>query len=296
MIKIVVDSICDLPDSLYQELNLTMIPLHVLLEEQEYRDKVDIHIDEIYRQMRQGALPKTTQIPPVDIIRVLWEFAQQGDDFIFLTFSAVMSGTYNVAQTIAEEIKKNFPMVHMAVIDSKAGSLGIGLMAIQAVQMVNAGLPFSEIVNNILFMTQHVEHIFSIADMEWLVRGGRVNKVVGKAGSIIDIKPILDVEDGYIKVIGAGRGKKKTIQTLINLTKERIQNFPNQLVGIAHADDFDTALEIKTKLQEQLGVQKFIIARIGCVLAAHLGLSGVGILFFNQEPPFYQLDETILSI
>ena len=166
MIKIVVDSICDLPDSLYQELNLTMIPLHVLLEEQEYRDKVDIHIDEIYRQMRQGALPKTTQIPPVDIIRVLWEFAQQGDDFIFLTFSAVMSGTYNVAQTIAEEIKKNFPMVHMAVIDSKAGSLGIGLMAIQAVQMVNAGLPFSEIVNNILFMTQHVEHIFSIADME----------------------------------------------------------------------------------------------------------------------------------
>jgi len=286
--KIVIDSTTDLSKELIEKYHIDVIPLRVLIDEREYMDKETITVEEVYESMKKGICPKTSLPSPQRLYDQFNRYASQGIDFIYDSFSSKLSGTYQAACQIIEELKKEFPRVKMAAIDTLSGSIAAGLIALQGAKLAEIGTSFERIMKISLDCIKYIEHVFTIDDLNWLLKGGRISKKSAIIGSALNIKPILDVKNGEMKVIKKIRGRKKALEAVVNIVEERIKSFPNQIIGIAHADDFETALEIKDMLIEKLGHNKnIIIEKIGSVLGSHLGIGGVGVFFFNREPECY---------
>lgn len=289
MIKIIVDSTCDLPDELMEMYDIKSLPLKVLLNGREYLDKVTIQVDEVYEAMRQGIVPKTSLPNPQDILSVFNDYCSKGYDFIYLALSSLLSGTYQLASTIMDELKVNFPERRMQIIDSRGGSTATGLIALQAARMSDTGKSFDTIVSQVFKLVDHVEHIFTITDLNWLIKGGRISRSAAIIGNILSIKPILQVNNGLMEVIGKVRGRKNSLNTVVDILEERISNFPDQIIGISHADDLESAEELSHLIDGRLGAKCKIINKIGSVLGSHLGIGGVGVFFFNKKPDIYNL-------
>lgn len=287
MIKIIVDSTCDLPQNILEEYDIKVMPLNVLINDVEYRDRVDIQTDQVYEYMKKGVIPRTSQIYPEEIYNTFINYAQKAYDFIYLAFSSALSGTFELAKMVQKKVKSQYPKVNMEVVDSKSGSFATGLMALQAAKLANKGYGISEILEQVNFMIKHIEHVFVISDLSWLIRGGRISKIAAKTGSILNLRPLLNVQNGRLKVIGVVRGKKKALRAIVDLVAQRIKSFPDQIVGISHADDLQTAQEVVELLKEKIGISNTMVEKIGCVLGTHLGIGGVGVFFLNLKPKLY---------
>ena len=288
MIRFIVDSTCDLHEDIMDKYGILMIPLHVLLNGNDYRDRVEIEPDTVFEAMRQGIVPKTSQVGPEDVYKTFQGCCDRGEDFIYLAFSAGLSGTYQLSSVILAEFKQKYPHIRMQVIDSKSGSMAQGLIALQAVQMIKAGYGYDDVVRHILFMADHVEHVFTITDIGWLVKGGRLSRLQGVLGSILEVKPILEVKNGLIEVLKKARGGQKALALMAETLIERIAAFPEQIIGIAHSDNLPGVEKLKRILNEKIGATNFIISKIGSVLGSHIGIGGLGLFFFNQKPePYY---------
>ncbi|MDT8716943.1 DegV family protein [Clostridium sp. 19966] len=282
MTKIMVDSTCDLPEELLKKYDIKIFPLRVLIENKEYIDKVDIQVDEVYKAMRKGILPKTSQPNPKDIYNMFNEYCAKGEDFIFIAFSSVMSGTYQLAEAIMKEFKERYPHINMTVIDSQGGSTATGLIARNAAILAEQpGQTFENLVKNIEAMVESIEHVFTISDLNWMIKGGRISRAQGIIGNMMDIKPILDVNNGYMEVIKKVRGRKKALNTVVDILEQRTAGLTDQIIGISHADDLETAEELIKLIKSRVGCSNFIVNKIGSVLGSHLGIGGVGIFFFN---------------
>lgn len=287
MIKMVVDSTCDLPKELIERCDIEMLPMRVLLEDKEYLDKKTITVEEAYLAMRRGVVPVTSQIRPGDLYDLFQKYCDEKKDFIYLAFSSVLSGTCHLAERIAEEFTEKYPDINIAVVDSKGGSTATGLIALQAVKLIEAGFEFNRIVDEIRYLAEHVEHIFTITDLNWLIKGGRIGRTQGKIGSMLDIKPILHVNNGYMEVIRKVRGRKKALSTVVDILEQRIEKFPEQIIGVSHADDLETAKELMELMGKRLRCRNFLVNKIGSVLGSHLGIGGVGVFFFNEKSNNY---------
>ncbi|MDU2671767.1 DegV family protein [Clostridium hominis] len=289
MIKLIVDSICDLPEEIFEKYDVEVLPLRVLINDKEYLDRENITIDEVYAEMRKGVLPRTSQVSPGNIYEIFDKNCEEGNDFIYLAFSSVLSGTCNLAKKIAEEFKEKYPERNIEVVDTKAGAIGIGVIAMQVLKLIESGVGFEKIIEDTYEMVGSIEHLFILEDLNWLMKGGRINKVQATLGTMLDLKPMLQVNNGYLEVIKKVRGKKKSINMLLDLVEERMNGFTDQIIGIGHADDEDIAKEVVKAIKERFGEDaKCVITKIGCVLGAHLGIGGVGVIFFNKKFDFYE--------
>lgn len=289
-VKIIVDSTCDLPQELIDDYNIEVLPLRVHIDGREYLDGVELTTTELYTKMREGKHPKTSQVSPKQFKDCFMQHAQNGDKCIYLSFSSKLSGTYQTALLINNELKEIHSNFKLEIIDSKAGSTGIGLIALQAARLSKLGRDLDYIVNTVKYQCHHIEHLFVIDNLHWLYEGGRLSKTSALLGELLNIKPILHLRDGKIEVLKKVRGKKKTLNTVIDIVEKRIGNFKDQIIGISHADDLPLALKVKDMLEERLDTQHFIINIVGSVLGSHLGISGVGILFLNSKPEEYVLE------
>ncbi len=289
MIKLIVDSICDLPEEIFEKYDVEVLPLRVLINDKEYLDRENITIDEVYAEMRKGVLPRTSQVSPGNIYEIFDKNCEEGNDFIYLAFSSVLSGNCNLAKKIAEEFKEKYPERNIEVVDTKAGAIGIGVIAMQVLKLIESGVGFEKIIEDTYEMVGSIEHLFILEDLNWLMKGGRINKVQATLGTMLDLKPMLQVNNGYLEVIKKVRGKKKSINMLLDLVEERMNGFTDQIIGIGHADDEDIAKEVVKAIKERFGEDaKCVITKIGCVLGAHLGIGGVGVIFFNKKFDFYE--------
>ncbi len=287
MTKIIVDSTTDLPKDIIKDYEMDVLPLRVFIEDREYLDKADISVEEVYDAMRKGIYPKTSLPTPNSIYEMFMKYASKGVNFIYYCFSSKLSGTYQAAHIIIEDLKKEFPNVKMAILDTKAGSIASGLIALQGAKMARLGTKFEDIIEVSKENIKSIEHIFTLNDLSWLLKGGRIKKTSAIIGSALNIKPILDVQNGEIKVIKKIRGRKNALEALVETVYERIKDFPNQIIGIAHADDLDVALRLKNMLVEKIGHNNIFIEKIGSVLGAHLGIGGVGVFFFSKKTKGY---------
>lgn len=282
MIKIMVDSTCDLPEDVMEKYDIKVLPLRVSIDGNEYLDKKTIQVDDVYSAMKKGIVPKTSQPRPKDIYDAFKEYCKEGSDFIYLAFSSALSGTCQLAKSILKEFKDKYSKINMEVIDSKGGSTATGLIAMKAAELCReSGATFEGVVDNVHNLIDHVEHIFTIPDLKWLVKGGRLSRTQGMIGNILDIKPILHVNNGVMEVIKKVRGRKKALNTVVDILEERSKGMPEQIIGISHADDLETANELIRLIKKRLGYDKFIVNKIGSVLGSHIGIGGVGVFFFN---------------
>lgn len=289
MVKIITDSMCDLDPKYLESYDLDVMPLRVRLGEKEYLDKIDIDYMDVCRAMLEGTLPKSTQVP-ADIMSDTFEkYAAAGQDFVYLAFSAVLSGGCNLAKMMVAELKEKYPGVNMGVINSKAGAGGMGLMVLQLCHMAKEGASFEKLMRHGEYLSEHVIHMIALRDLKWLVMGGRINKLVGAASSALDVRALVHIDkEGYLKSFGTARGQKRMVKAICDNTLERIKAFPEQLIAICYTYEQETAQQAMEYLKEHLPQPpKFVLQPVGSVLTSYLGLAGVGILFFDERPEEY---------
>ena len=290
MTRLVVDSTCDMNDEIKNRYDFDIIPLSIILDDQAYLDGVEIETAKVYEYMKNGGIPKTAQISYGSLSSVLDKCVENKEDFIYLTFSSKMSGTYYFAYGILEEYKEKYPEIKIEIIDSEGGSGGASLIAIQTLRMIEKNVSFENLISNISFMKEHIHYHFTLPNIEWLAKGGRVNKGVGYIGDKLDIKPYLTVIDGKIELQKVIIGRKKSLKTLIDDTLSYIGDFKKQLIIISHANDMEAAKSLEEKFKKALPESEVLIISIGSVLGVHIGLGGIGVFALNQKPLDYQFD------
>ncbi|OPD55816.1 DegV family protein [Bacillus anthracis] len=282
-VKIITDSAADLPVELLQAYDIDLIPLRVYDEaETEYLDGVTLESVTLLQKMREGAVYRTS-LPSLETFQEKFiSYAKEGNPCIYLAFSSELSGTYQSSVLIKEEVKETYANLDLEIIDTKCASLGQGLVVLEAAKMAKDGASKEDILKRIAFLMKHMEHIFTVADLQYLVRGGRLSKVAGFIGGLLNIKPILNVEEGKLVPLEKVRGKKKVLSRIVDIMEERGKELKGQTIAMTHGDDLETAEALKALITERFGCEVFIVNTIGAAIGAHTG-PGVITLFFLNE-------------
>lgn len=281
-VKILADSACDLTKEYYDQYNIDMVPLTVHLGEEEYKDGVEISPKKIYDAMREGATTKTSQVSPHTFKSIFTSYAESNQPLVYLAFSSELSGTYQTAKMMEQEIKEKFPNAPLHVIDTKCASIGYGLVILRAAQLAQEGGTADEIIDLATYHAQHMEHIFTVDDLEYLYRGGRVSRTAAFVGSLLRIKPLLHVEDGKLIPIEKIRGSKRVLNRMVEVMEERGTDFTNQVIGISHGDDLEAAEKLATIIKDKFAVKDVIIEMVGSVIGAHSGPGTIALFFLNK--------------
>lgn len=289
MIKLIVDSTCDMPRAVIEKYDIAVLPLQVVIDDRSFQDGVDITAEQLYAEMRRGIMPKTSQINFAQAEELFRDVCKQGNDFIYLSFSSGMSGTYQAAKLIIGELQEEFPQCKINAVDSEGGCFATGLIAMQTARWIAENLAYAEVMSLLKEMIPKVQHLFTLDSLNWLAKGGRIIRPAGIIGDTLNFKPILDVENTTMHIKKIVRGRKKTLETLIQMLVEKSKQFPQQLFGITHADDPNAAKMVNDMLLAIIPQAKTLILPIGCVLASHLGIGGVGLFFFGEPVRGYDL-------
>lgn len=280
--RIFADSASDLPKSFFAENDVTLIPLHVLIDGKEYEDIVEIDSREVYKTIRGGGQPKTSQVSPEELLEQWTELSKSGEEGIYIAFSSELSGTHNTAVMMRDQVKEENENLNLIIVDSKCASLGYGLLIKEAVRLRNAGETLDEIEEKIRFMAEHMEHLFTVEDLDYMARGGRVSKASAFIGGLLNIKPLLHVENGKLVPIEKHRGRKKVLRRIVELMEERGDKLSQQTIAISHGDDEAVALELKKLVEDKFKPKSIEIHMIGSVIGAHAGPGTVSIFFLNK--------------
>jgi len=281
--KILTDSAADLPQDILDAYEIDVASLHVYCDNQEYLDGKTIQPLQMMQEMRQGKVFKTSQVDPASFLEYFEQYAKQGDSCIYIGFSSGLSATYQSALLAKAEIQKLYPDFKLHTVDTKCASLGQGLVVYKAAQLLKAGKSFSEIVETAEFYAQHMEHIFTVDNLEYLYRGGRISRTSALVGSILSIKPVLQVEDGKLAPLEKVRGKNKVMRRMVEIMGERGVNLAEQTIGISHGDDLTSAHKLREMIREAYGCRDFIINTIGCAIGAHAGPGTLALFFLNTK-------------
>ncbi|MFD1850045.1 DegV family protein [Oceanobacillus bengalensis] len=285
-IKILIDSASDLTKTYYNEYTLEMVPLTVHLDEKEYKDDgIAIRPKTVYDAMRNGKSPKTSQVSPQTFKTVFTTYAEANQPLLYIAFSSQLSGTYQTAKMMEQEVKEKYPDAPIHIIDTKCASIGYGLVALHAAKLAKEGASLEELIRDVTYQAEHMEHVFTVDNLEYLYRGGRVSKSAAFVGSLLKIKPLLHVDDGKLIPLEKIRGSKKVIGRMLEVMEARGTDFKNQTIGICHGDDIERAEMLSSMIQEKFGVDKenIVMEMIGATIGAHVGPGTLG-LFFSNKP------------
>ncbi|MCJ7840375.1 DegV family protein [Lederbergia sp. NSJ-179] len=282
-LKLFADSASDLPLSYFQEHDIQLIPLQVHLNNESFLDLETIEPKKIYQEIRAGKMPKTSQASPQLFEELFTNLAKEGHSGLYIAFSSQLSGTYQTAAMIRDQVKEEYPELDLTIIDSKCASIGYGLCVQATVANLKAGLSKEQIIADAEFRTQHMEHLFTVEELDFLARGGRLSKASAFLGGLLNIKPLLHVEDGKLVPIEKIRGKKKLLKRILDVMEERGVDLQNQTIGISHGDDEELALEMKKMIEDRFGTKKFYINIIGSVIASHAGPGTLAVFFLNKK-------------
>jgi len=282
-VKLLADSASDLSSKLYEKLQVELIPVHVFIGEDEYLDGVTVKPEEMYGRMRQGERVTTSQPSPEAFKKAFLESAKTNTPLIYFALSATLSGTYNSAKIMEREIKEEYPEAPIHIIDTGCVSLGYGLVIIRVARLAKKGASIEEIIEIGSYHARHMEHIFTVDDLEYLHRSGRLSRAVSIIGSLLRIKPILHIQEGNLELTDKVRGSKRVLNKLIEMAKTRGKDFENQTVGIIHADNESLAEQLKKLVIEKLGAKDVITQPLGAAVGAHAGPGVIALTFLNNK-------------
>ncbi|VEU79959.1 DegV family protein [Haploplasma axanthum] len=281
MIKVIIDSTCDLSEDYIKSNDIKMIPLQVLMDNIEYLDKTTVDSKVVYDAIKQGKPIKTSLPRYEDAYNTFVEYAKTNQEFICVAFSKKMSGTYDFLQMVLNDVKEEYPSLKASIIDSKTGSLSTTIVIYKMIDKIKSGSTFEEVVEYTKELTTKTGFLFVVNDLNQLVKGGRVSRLKAITASVLSIHPILKIQDGKIETFKNVIGLKRTLKELVKEARKVITD-KDQLIGISYANNIELAKEVERLLREEVGCTNFFFETIGSVFAAHLGLGSVGISFFNK--------------
>lgn len=278
---IVTDSSCDLSDEQLAQYQIRMISLRVVCQNAEYRDRVDIQEEELYELLAKE-LPKTSLPLPDDVTALYEELCDQGvTDVIHLSISAGLSGTYNMVRMITEDFADR---MNIHVVDSKTLSTGLGMMVLAAARALEGGATPEEAIACAQKVRQSQLGMFVIRTLEFLRKGGRIGLVEGVVGSLLQIKPIIYVnDDGVYQTLAKARGYKSAVDTMLAEAKRRFGDAKVQL-SVVNGKAYEDAEKLLARIREELNVAEgAFISSVSPVLAIHTGPGLLGIVANKAE-------------
>ena len=285
---IMTDTTADLPESYIREHGLSILSLNYILDGQTYDREHPLDVKEFYAKMRAGSMPTTSQVNPEQAKTAMCACLETGQDVLYIAFSSGLSGTYNSGRIAADEIAEEglFPERKIVVIDSLSASLGEGLLVHKAVKLKEAGKSLKEVADWVEKNILHICHNFTVDDLFHLHRGGRVSKATAILGTMMNVKPVLHVDDeGHLIAIGKVRGRKKSISALVDRMAEQMKGFEDQndVVFISHGDCIEDVEYLEKLIREKFGITEFLVNEVGPTIGAHSG-PGTLALFFVGQP------------
>lgn len=282
MVKIITDSACDLPQDLIEKNDIEVIPLLVQLDGKELVDGKDICPEQVYSAIRAGKIPRTSQTPAQIFKQVFMKFIDLGQRCLYIAFSSKLSGTCQTGMMVAQDLNEENAGGFIEVVDTLCGSMGQGLLVLEAARMAKDGRTVPEIAHRIRRQAPHMEHLFTVDDLDYLYRGGRVSRTSAFVGSLLKIKPLLHVKEGQMIPFQKVRGKNKAIMRLVEIMGEQCSKL-GQTIGISHADDPEAAMFLKNLIEKSFGYKDIVVNVVGSVLGCHIGLGGVAVFFLNNS-------------
>lgn len=283
--KILTDSACDLPIAMLRELDVTATPLYVLFRGHNMPDTVeDEPIADFYAAMRSGEVPTTSAVNPDAWASIMETILAAGQDVLVLGFSGGLSTTYQSAVIAADDLREKYPERKILVVDTASAALGQGLLVWHTCKMRDAGLSVEELAAWVEENKYHVAHWFTVDDLVYLKRGGRVSAATAVVGTMLKIKPVLHVDnDGKLVSVLKVRGRKAALDALLKKLDELGSGYDNSTVFICHADCLADAQQLKAQVLERSGVENVFIGNLGAVIGSHAGPGTIALFFLGKE-------------
>ncbi len=280
---IITDSASDIPQSVIKEYGLHVIPTPVTIDEKDYFDGDTIFPEEFYRIQKENKSEiKTYHISQYMFEQHFGPFAKRGDEVLYICFSTGIAGTFQAANLAKDEILERYPDFKITIIDSKCASIGFGLVVYKLLKMQKNGAPKELLIEAAKFYCEHMEHVVTVTTLEYLARGGRLSRSSAAIGSVLDIKPIIIVDEkGALVASEKVRGMKKAVKRCLELVKEKGAELSRQTVGICYGGDESICEEAELALREEFHVKEILKTQVGCAIGAHTGPGILGIVFEN---------------
>lgn len=284
--RITTDNNSDLPESYMEEHGIGCSYLSYSMDGEHYTHENFLPVQEFYRKMREGSMPTTAQVNP-EAAKALFEpYLKEGMDILHIAFSSGLSGSCNSCRIAAEELLEQYPERKILVVDSLNASLGQGLMVHEAVLRKVQGQSMEEVAS---WLEEHIQNfaaVFTVNDLNHLYRGGRVSKTTAVVGSMLNIKPVLHVdEEGKLVAIGKARGRKKSLLALIEEMDKRIGSYGASCdtIFLSHGDCEEEARYVVEKIKEKYPVKHVVMNYVCPTIGAHSGPGTVALFFMSDQ-------------
>lgn len=283
---IMTDSCCDLPIEFVKKNNVELMSLVVNIKGEDVIDDLGQTIEnkEFYNVLRARELTSTACVKTFDYIESFKKHTENGNSIIYIGFSSALSGCINSAHIARETVLEEYKNADITIIDSKSASLGLGLIIYYVCDLINKGYENERIIEWIEENKLKVNQWFTVDDLYHLKRGGRISQTSATVGSILKIKPLLNVDrEGKLTPTSKVKGRKKAIKSLAEKLKERIIEPENQVIFISHGDCIEEAEILKKLILEENKVKDVIINTVGPVIGSHSGPGTLAVFFIGKE-------------
>ncbi len=280
------DNNSDLPDSYMKEHQLGCSYLSYSIDGTQYDHGDFLPVKEFYDRMRGGSMPTTAQVNPENVRKLMEESLKKELDILYLAFSSALSGSYNTCRLMAEELREEYPDRKIEVIDTLNASLGQGLIVHKAVQLKEQGKSMEEVSAWVQSHLQNFAAVFTVDDLDNLYRGGRISRTSAIVGGMMNIKPILHVDDaGKLVPIGKVRGRKKSLLALVDEMDKRIGSYRDSCdtIFVSHGDCEADAQYVVDKVKEKYPIRHVLVHPVGATIGAHSGPGTVALFFMTDK-------------
>lgn len=285
---IVSDATLDLPANVVEEYGIKVIPMGFNIDNVEYShypDERELSVEDFYGKLKNGSTSQTTQITPAVFMDFFGEILNQGKDILYIAFSSGLSGTYNTSQIVFRELTEEFPDRKIYSVDSLCASIGEGLLVLNAAIQKKNGLNIEDLRDWVENNKHKVRHWFTVKDLYFLKRGGRISSIEAFVGTALKIRPVLSTDDiGKLAVITKIRGTHAELDFLITKLEVEGTNMASQTVIIGHGDDLAQAQELESMIRSRNLVKDVIISKIGPVIGTHTGPGMLALVFMGNKP------------
>lgn len=284
---IVTESTADLTQALVDRFGITVIPMRFSFDDQEYYNYPDnraLSPEAFYQMLRDGRISTTTAINLSQFEEAFVPILERGDDVLYLGFSSSLSSTFGTAVLVAEQLRERYPARRIEVIDTLAASMGEGLLVCLAAMQQQSGAGLDQIADWVRAHISKLSHWFTVDDLLYLYRGGRVNALTAHVGTALGIKPILHVDDaGHLIPMAKIRGRKQSIEALAEKLKVLGRDIEQQMIFIGHADALDAAEYLASLIRADFPSVEIQIGTIGPVVGSHTGPGALTLFFLGHH-------------
>lgn len=278
------DVTADLPQEVIQEYGIEVLHLTYQVGEETYGKDKQLGLKEFYDRMREGAPTSTAQIFGEDARIAFEKVLEKGKDILYIGFSSGLSGSFQRVALVAQELCDIYPERRIIAFDSLSASLGEGLFVKLAAQRMAEGMGMEELHKWLLEHRKNICQIFTVEDLKYLYRGGRVSKTAAVAGSLLGIKPVLHVDDeGHLVPINKIRGRKQSLINMAETMAHKAKDWANPIIAVSHGDCLEDANFLLEEIKKRMPVQEVIVNFVGPVIGSHSGPGTVALFFMGES-------------